>query len=140
LQETSCLVQLNIAVGMRAAQGARALGAGAGMQAATAGAAQGAVQPLTEPSAFGEEKAAQVGFGAIGGKVGEAVSAGLGRVLNPLASKAEQTMRELGITPTPGQPSVALLRRQRTLLRIFPLLASRFVALERKYCLISTKA
>ena len=35
----------NIVAGMRAAQGARALGAGAGMQAATAGAAQGAIQP-----------------------------------------------------------------------------------------------
>lgn len=93
----------NIVGGIRAAQGARALGAGAGMQAATAGAVQGAMQPVTEPTAFGEEKAAQIGFGAIGGKVGEAVSAGLGKVLNPLASKAEQTMRELGITPTPGQ-------------------------------------
>lgn len=93
----------NIVGGIRAAQGARALGAGAGMQAATAGAVQGAMQPVTEPTAFGEEKTAQIGFGAIGGKVGEAVSAGLGKVLNPLASKAEQTMRELGITPTPGQ-------------------------------------
>lgn len=93
----------NIVGGIRAAQGARALGAGAGMQAAAAGAAQGAMQPVTEPTGFAEEKAAQVGFGAIGGKVGEAVAGGLGKVMNPLASKAEQTMRELGITPTPGQ-------------------------------------
>jgi hypothetical protein len=93
----------NIVGGIRAAQGARALGAGAGMQAAAAGAAQGAMQPVTEPTGFAEEKATQVGFGAIGGKVGEAVSAGLGKVMNPLASKAEQTMRDLGITPTPGQ-------------------------------------
>ena len=61
------------------------------------------MQPVTEPTGFAEEKATQVGFGAIGGKVGEAVSAGLGKVMNPLASKAEQTMRDLGITPTPGQ-------------------------------------
>ena len=93
----------NIVGGIRAAQGARALGAGAGMQAAAAGAVQGAMQPVTEPTGFAEEKATQVGLGAIGGKVGEAVSAGLGKVLNPLASKAEQTMRDLGITPTPGQ-------------------------------------
>ena len=93
----------NIIGGIRAAQGARALGAGAGMQAAAAGAAQGAMQPVTEPTGFAEEKAAQVGFGAIGGKVGEAVVGGLGKVMNPLASKAEQTMRDLGITPTPGQ-------------------------------------
>lgn len=93
----------NIVGGIRAAQGARALGASAGMQAAAAGAVQGAMQPVTEPTGFAEEKATQVGLGAIGGKVGEAVSAGLGKVFNPLASKAEQTMRELGITPTPGQ-------------------------------------
>ena len=93
----------NIVGGIRAAQGARALGAGAGMQAAAAGAVQGAMQPVTEPTGFAEEKATQVGLGAIGGKVGEAVSAGLGKVMNPLASKAEQTMRDLGITPTPGQ-------------------------------------
>ena len=93
----------NIVGGIRAAQGARALGAGAGMQAAAAGAVQGAMQPVTEPTGFAEEKVTQVGLGAIGGKVGEAVSAGLGKVMNPLASKAEQTMRDLGITPTPGQ-------------------------------------
>lgn len=93
----------NIIGGIRAAQGARALGAGAGMQAAAAGAVQGAMQPVTEPTGFAEEKATQVGLGAIGGKVGEAVVGGLGKVMNPLASKAEQTMRDLGITPTPGQ-------------------------------------
>jgi hypothetical protein len=93
----------NLVGGIRAAQGARALGAGAGMQAAAAGAVQGAMQPVTEPTGFAEEKATQIGLGAVGGKVGEAVSGVLGKVMNPLASKAEQTMRELGITPTPGQ-------------------------------------
>lgn len=93
----------NLVGGIRAAQGARALGAGAGMQAAAAGAVQGAMQPVNEATGFGEEKATQVGLGAVGGKVGEAVSGVLGKVMNPLASKAEQTMRELGITPTPGQ-------------------------------------
>ena len=93
----------NLVGGIRAAQGARALGAGAGMQAAAAGAVQGAMQPVNEATGFGEEKATQVGLGAVGGKVGEAVSGVVGKVMNPLASKAEQTMRELGITPTPGQ-------------------------------------
>jgi len=93
----------NIVGGIRAAQGARALGAGAGMQAAAAGAVQGAMQPVNEATGFAEEKATQVGLGAVGGKVGETVSGVLGKVMNPLASKAEQTMRELGITPTPGQ-------------------------------------
>jgi len=93
----------NLVGGIRAAQGARALGAGAGMQAAAAGAVQGAMQPVNEATGFGEEKATQIGLGAVGGKVGEAVSGVLGKVMNPLASKAEQTMRELGITPTPGQ-------------------------------------
>jgi len=93
----------NLVGGIRAAQGARALGAGAGMQAAAAGAVQGAMQPVNEATGFAEEKATQVGLGAVGGKVGESVSGALGKVMNPLASKAEQTMRELGITPTPGQ-------------------------------------
>ena len=93
----------NLVGGIRAAQGARALGAGVGMQAAAAGAVQGAMQPVNEATGFGEEKATQIGLGAVGGKVGEAVSGALGKVMNPLASKAEQTMRELGITPTPGQ-------------------------------------
>jgi len=93
----------NLVGGIRAAQGARALGAGAGMQAAAAGAVQGAMQPVNEATGFAEEKATQVGLGAVGGKVGETVSGVLGKVMNPLASKAEQTMRELGITPTPGQ-------------------------------------
>jgi len=93
----------NLVGGIRAAQGAKALGAGAGMQAAAAGAVQGAMQPVNEATGFAEEKATQVGLGAVGGKVGESVSGALGKVMNPLASKAEQTMRELGITPTPGQ-------------------------------------
>ena len=111
----------NLVGGIRAAQGARALGAGAGMQAATAGAVQGAMQPVIEPTGFGEEKAAQVGFGAIGGKVGEAVSGGLGKVLNPLASKAEQTMRELGITPTPGQTLGGVFKKAEDFAQNLPL-------------------
>lgn len=67
-----------------------------------AGAIQGALQPVTDGD-FAQEKATQVALGAAGGKVGEAVAKGVGRVLSPLQSKAEATMRELGLTPTPGQ-------------------------------------
>ena len=93
----------NIVTGVRAGQAARALGAGMGTQAAVAGATQGALQPVNEPTGFAEEKATQVGLGAVAGKAGEAIASATGKVLNPLASKAEQTMRDLGITPTPGQ-------------------------------------
>jgi len=92
----------NIAVGVRAAQAGRAAGltnVGAG---AAAGAATGALQPVVGEE-FAGEKASQIGLGAVGGAVGEKVAAGVGRVAKPLVSKAEQTMRDLGIVPTPGQ-------------------------------------
>jgi hypothetical protein len=92
----------NIAVGLRATQLARAGGltnVGAG---AAAGAATGALQPVVGEE-FAGEKASQIGLGAVGGAVGEKVAAGVGRVAKPLVSKAEQTMRDLGIVPTPGQ-------------------------------------
>jgi|688.fasta_scaffold38480_3 hypothetical protein len=92
----------NIAVGVRAAQAGRAAGltkVGAG---ASAGAATGALQPVVGEE-FAGEKASQIGLGAVSGAVGEKVAAGVGRVAKPLVSKAEQTMRDLGIVPTPGQ-------------------------------------
>ena len=92
----------NIAVGVRAAQAGRAAGltkVGAG---AAAGAATGALQPVVGEE-FAGEKASQIGLGAVSGAVGEKVAAGVGRVAKPLVSKAEQTMRDLGIVPTPGQ-------------------------------------
>jgi hypothetical protein len=76
----------------RAAQLARARGVGTAGQAAAAGAVGGATQ-----------KTEQVALGAVTGPIGERVVAGAGRVLNPLVSKAEQTMRDLGIRPTTGQ-------------------------------------
>lgn len=71
-------------------------------QAAVGGAVGGAMMPVTEDE-YAAGKAEQVGLGAVGGPIGERVLAGAGRVLNPLVSKAEQTMRDLGITPTIGQ-------------------------------------
>ena len=112
----------NIVGGLRAAQGARALGAGIGTQAAAAGAAQGAMQPVNEPSSFAEEKATQIGLGAVAGKVGEAVASATGKVLNPLTSKAEQTMRDLGITPTPGQTLGGVYKKAEDFAQNLPLI------------------
>ena len=87
----------------RAAQLARARGLAPVGQAAVAGAVGGALQPATGEGTFGGQKTEQVAQGAIAGPIGEKVVGGAGRVLNPLVSKAESTMRELGIRPTTGQ-------------------------------------
>ena len=87
----------------RVAQLARAKGLSTVGQAATAGAVGGAMQPVVGEGEFGEQKTEQVALGAVTGPIGEKVVAGAGRVLNPLVSKAEKTMRDLGITPTTGQ-------------------------------------
>ena len=87
----------------RVAQLAKAKGLSTVGQAATAGAVGGAMQPVVEEGEFGEQKAKQVVLGGVTGPIGEKVVAGAARVLNPLVSKAEKTMRDLGITPTTGQ-------------------------------------
>jgi hypothetical protein len=87
----------------RVAQLARARGLSTVGQAAAGGAVGGAMQPVVGEGTFGEQKAEQVALGTVTGPIGEKVVAGTGRVLNPLVSKAEQTMRDLGITPTTGQ-------------------------------------
>jgi len=112
----------NIVAGVRAAQGARALGAGIGTQAAVSGATQGAMQPVNEPTGFAEEKATQIGLGAVAGKVGEAAVSATGKVLNPLASKAELTMRDLGITPTPGQTLGGVYKKAEDFAQNLPLI------------------
>jgi len=112
----------NIVAGVRAAQGARALGAGIGTQAVVSGATQGAMQPVNEPTGFAEEKATQIGLGAVAGKVGEAAVSATSKVLNPLASKAEQTMRDLGITPTPGQTLGGVYKKAEDFAQNLPLI------------------
>ena len=87
----------------RVAQLARARGLSNVGQAAVGGAVGGAMQPAVGDGTFGEQKTEQVVQGAVAGPIGEKVVAGAGRVLNPLVSKAEKTMRDLGITPTTGQ-------------------------------------
>ena len=87
----------------RAAQLVRGAGYGATAQAVAGGAVSGAMQPVTEEGEFAPQKAQQIGVSAVTAPLGEKIVAGTGRVLNPLVSKAEQTMRDLGITPTTGQ-------------------------------------
>ena len=87
----------------RAAQLARARNVGTAGQAAAAGVVGAAMQPVVGEGDFGRQKAEQAIIGGVTGPIGEKVVAGAGRVLNPLASKAEATMRELGIVPTTGQ-------------------------------------
>lgn len=114
----------NLVAGIRAAMAGRALGAGIGTQAALSGAAQGAIQPVNEPTGFGTEKATQIGLGAIGGKIGQSIASATGAVMNPLASKAEQTMRELGITPTPGQTLGGVYKKAEDFAQNLPLVGS----------------
>lgn len=87
----------------RAAQLARAAGAGKVAQASAAGVAGALTQPVVGEGEFAPQKTEQAVIGAVTGPIGEKVVSGAGRVLNPLVSKAEQTMRDLGIQPTTGQ-------------------------------------
>lgn len=112
----------NLAVGLRVGQLAGAYGLGTGLQAATAGASQGLLQPVNQPTDFAQEKATQVGLGAIGGKIGESLASVTGAVMNPLASKAEQTMRQLGITPTPGQTLGGVYKKAEDFAQNLPLI------------------
>lgn len=87
----------------RVAQLARARGAGSVGQAVAAGAVGGAMQPVIGEGDFASQKTEQAVLGGITGPIGERVVAFAGRVLSPLVSKAEKTVRELGVTPTTGQ-------------------------------------
>lgn len=93
----------NIVAGLRGAQAVGALGKGVGTQAAVGGAIGGALSPVYDTENFTGEKAIQTGMGAVGGKIGQEVTEKLGGVLSPLVSKAQQTMKDLGIELTPGQ-------------------------------------
>jgi len=93
----------NIAAGLRGAQAVGALGKGVGTQAAAGGAIGGALSPVYDTENFASEKAIQSGMGALGGKLGQEVTERLGSVVSPLVTKAQQTMKDLGIELTPGQ-------------------------------------
>lgn len=96
----------------------------AGVRAApvVAGAIQGALTPTTETTDFAQTKAEQVAAGAIGGKLGEVAAKAVGTALNPLVSKAEQTMRELGVTPTAGQALGGAYRKAEDFAQNLPLI------------------
>lgn len=89
----------NLAVGMRAAN----LSATPLKQALLSGAATSTLQPSTTTEDYWSEKAKEAALGGVTGVVGGALSKGAGKVLNPITTKAEQTMRDLGVTLTPGQ-------------------------------------
>lgn len=91
----------NLAVAARAAQVLKA--APTAVQAIGTGMATGALQPITSTEDFGTDKAIQTGLAGAGGVVGSKLTQVAGRILNPLVTKAEKTMRELGVTLTPGQ-------------------------------------
>lgn len=92
----------NLAVGIR---GAQVFKNAPMAQAALTGAASSTLQPVTDMSedSFGEQKTKQAGVGAVVGPAGNVVFQGVGRMASPLVTKAEQTMRDLGVTMTPGQ-------------------------------------
>jgi hypothetical protein len=90
----------NIVPGAVAARAAPFTSAAA--RAGFGGAVTGALQPVTGED-FAGAKTEQVTLGGLFGAGGERVMAAGGRVLNPLVSKAEQTMRDLGVVPTTGQ-------------------------------------
>lgn len=89
----------NLVAGGAAGSLARNVGA----QAALAGAAQGVVSPVAATEDFGAEKAKQTAGGAFFGMLGSGATKAIGGALNPLVSKAEETMKNLGVTMTPGQ-------------------------------------
>ena len=108
----------------RAAQLARGAGYGATAQAVAGGAVGGAMQPVTGEGEFLPQKAEQIGVSAVTAPIGEKIVAGAGRVLNPLVSKAEQTMRDLGITPTTGQTLGGQFRTLEEFAQNLPLIGS----------------
>jgi len=108
----------------RAAQLARGAGYGATAQAVAGGAVGGAMQPVTGEGEFLPQKAQQIGVSAVTAPIGEKVVSAAGRVLNPLVSKAEQTMRDLGITPTTGQTLGGQFKSMEEFAQNLPLIGS----------------
>jgi hypothetical protein len=87
-----------------------------------AGAIQGALTPTTDTTDFAATKAGQVATGAVGGQLGSVAAKAVGTALNPLVSKAEQTMRDLGVTPTVGQALGGAYRKAEDFAQNLPLI------------------
>lgn len=115
---------VNLAAGAGAANVAGRAGAGALGQAAAAGAVGGALTPVTDTENFAAEKAQQVGLGALLAPVAQKATAGVGRVLSPLTSAAEQRMRDLGVRLTPGMAMGGKFNTAEEFLQYMPLVGS----------------
>ncbi len=109
----------NIAVGLRAAQGAKALGKTG--QTLISGGAVGSLTPVTDTDNFVKEKAKQAGIGAVGGVVGEKVIGVAGKVLAP-GTKAMQEMRKLGVTGTLGQKLGGMFKSMEEFAKFIPII------------------
>jgi len=72
-------------------------------KATAAGGIAGAMSPVSDDENFAKEKATQVGLGVALAPVGEYAVTGVGRMVSPRIGKEEALIRELGVTPTPGQ-------------------------------------
>ena len=71
--------------------------------AAGSGATAGALQPVYNTDEFGTEKTKQTVIGGLSGVGGSFVAQKAAGVLNPITTKAEKTMADLGVQLTPGQ-------------------------------------
>lgn len=79
-------------------------------QGAAVGATAGALQPVSDAEDFWTEKGQQTALGAAGGAVAPVAMTAASRAVSPLSSKAVQALREMGVTPTPGQAAGGVAR------------------------------
>ena len=72
---------------------------------ALGGAASAAMNPVTQEGGFAGNKMQQVGIGAAGGALVPALTAGIGRIVSPAASRNPelQLLQREGVRPTVGQ-------------------------------------
>lgn len=72
---------------------------------ALGGAASAAMNPVTQEGDFASNKMQQVGIGAAGGALVPALTAGIGRIVSPAASRNPelQLLQREGVRPTVGQ-------------------------------------
>lgn len=115
---------VSFAAGSGAASLAARGGAGLLGQAAAAGATGGLLTPVTDTENFAAEKAQQVGLGAVLAPVAQKATAGVGRVLSPLTTAAEQRMRDLGVRLTPGMAMGGKFNTAEEFLQYMPLVGS----------------
>lgn len=115
---------VNLAAGAGAANMAARAGVGTLGQAAAAGAVGGLLSPVTDTENFAQEKALQVGLGAALSPVAQKATAGVGRVLSPLTTAAEQRMRDLGVRLTPGMAMGGKFNTAEEFLQYMPLVGS----------------